>query len=171
MKIVLIGYMASGKSAVGRELSQFLGHPFLDLDDYIELKEGKSISAIFEEDGEIYFRTVEAKYLLELLSNEDDLVLSLGGGTPCYGNNIDVILEKSTSYYLKTSIQTIHSRLTNEKSKRPLVASISEDGLQEFIAKHLFERRSFYERAKFQVTTDNLSISEVVSELVKNQSI
>ena len=171
MKIVLIGYMASGKSAVGRELSQILAYPFLDLDDYIELKEGKSISAIFADDGEIYFRAIEANYLLELLSNEDDLVLSLGGGTPCYGSNIDVILEKSISYYLKTSIQTIHSRLMHEKSKRPLVASISKDGLQEFIARHLFERRSFYERANYQVTTDNLTITEVVSQLVENQSI
>lgn len=171
MKIVLIGYMASGKSAVGRFLSQNLEYSFMDLDDYIEKKEGKSISSIFEENGEIYFRKIEGEYLQELLDLEEDLILSLGGGTPCYGNNMKKILENSTSYYLKTSIATIHARLVNEKSKRPLVASISADGLQEFIAKHLFERRSFYEQANFIVTTDKRSIEEVVDEITKNQSI
>lgn len=162
MKIVLIGYMASGKSAVGLKLSNKYNLPFVDLDDYIEKKEKKTISTIFKEKGEIYFRLKEAECLEELLTSNENLVLSLGGGTPCYGNNMDVIIKNSISYYLKTSIKTIHSRLISEKNKRPLVANIKEENLSEFIAKHLFERSIFYQRSNKTITTDQRTIDEVV---------
>ncbi len=162
MKIVLIGYMASGKSAVGLKLSNKYNLPFVDLDAYIEKKEKKTISTIFKEKGEIYFRLKEAEYLEELLTSNENLVLSLGGGTPCYGNNMDVIIKNSISYYLKTSINTIHSRLISEKNKRPLVANIKEENLSEFIAKHLFERSIFYQRSNKTITTDQHTIDEVV---------
>jgi len=162
MKIVLIGYMASGKSAVGLKLSYKYNLLFVDLDDYIEKKEKKTISTIFKEKGEIYFRLKEAEYLEELLTSNENLVLSLGGGTPCYGNNMDVIIKNSISYYLKTSINTIHSRLILEKNKRPLVANIKEENLSEFIAKHLFERSIFYQRSNKTITTDQHTIDEVV---------
>lgn len=160
--------MASGKSAVGHLLASKLNVPFIDLDAYIESKEKKSITTIFEEKGEIYFRLKETTYLTKLLQNDESFVLSLGGGTPCYGNNMNIILENSTSYYLKTSIDTIYNRIVAEKSKRPLVASITDDKLKEFIAKHLFERAFFYNKSNKMVNTDKLTIEEVVNEINKN---
>lgn len=168
MKMVLIGYMASGKSAVGRELSSRLNMNFIDLDDYIETNENERIADIFEKKGEIYFRQKETYYLSKLLEEERESIISLGGGTPCYGENMKVILEKSESIYLQTSIASIYNRLKNEKTKRPLVANIGDDKLKEFIAKHLFERRFFYEQANKIVTTDNRSIEEVVNKILKH---
>lgn len=162
MKIVLIGYMASGKSRVGKVLAIKKGLEFKDLDDYIEAKEKKSISQIFKDSGEVYFRNKETECLKELLEGEGDFILSLGGGTPCYGSNMEIVLKNSTSFYLKTSIATIYSRLINEQSKRPLVAEIEGDDLKEFIAKHLFERAPFYEQASKIVSTDERSVDEVV---------
>lgn len=166
MKIVLIGYMASGKSTVGKELSSKLCIPFIDLDNYIEEGEGKSVSKIFEENGEIYFRKKEHEYLKQLLDSEDNFVLSLGGGTPCYAGNMDLVLNSdATSIYLKASLKTLYNRLQNQKESRPLVASISDEKLSEFIAKHLFERRFFYEKANFNLTIDDKKVSEIVAEL------
>lgn len=164
MKIVLVGYMASGKSAVGVALSNKLNLSFIDLDDYIEEKEQKPIPRIFEEKGEIYFRKVEADCLKELLLDTENFILSLGGGTPCYGNNMELVIEHSESFYLRTSIPTIYNRLLNEKSKRPLIAEIPNEKLQEFIGKHLFERRFFYEQATNIIVTDNKSINEIADE-------
>lgn len=161
--------MASGKSAVGEQLANHLKMDFIDLDDYIEEKECKTISEIFESKGEIYFRIKETECLSELLSESDNLVLSLGGGTPCYGNNMDIILDQSNSVYLRTSIGTIYNRLQGETIKRPLVASIKDEKLKEFIAKHLFERNIFYEKANFTISTDEYSIEEIVTRILENQ--
>ena len=147
MKIVLLGYMASGKSAVGRCLAEKLDLQFVDLDDFIEEGEQMSISKIFSEKGEIYFRKKEGEYLEILLKKEKNLLISSGGGTPCYGNNLNLINNKAISIYLNASIQTIFERLKNETSQRPLVSTIGTDNLKEYIAKHLFERRDFYEKS------------------------
>ncbi|OIQ36065.1 MAG: shikimate kinase [Bacteroidetes bacterium MedPE-SWsnd-G1] len=167
MKIVLIGYMASGKSAVGVELAKELNLKFIDLDNYIEQKEQKTIAEIFKDNGEIYFRKIESDCLNELLAEKNDVVLSLGGGTPCYGNNMDAIINNSKSIYLRTGIVTICSRLLNETNKRPLVSEISTEKLPEFIAKHLFERRFFYEKSNHVIDTDNKSIEELVEVVLK----
>ena len=156
MKIVLIGYMGSGKSTVARELARELDLPFTDLDDYITASEKLSIKEIFETKGEIYFRLQESKYLKQLLA----------GGTPCYGDNMEVIKEASRSFYLKAGIKTICQRLRNEKAQRPLIASLDEEQLNEFVAKHLFERRNFYEQAGVIISVDNKSVTELVHELL-----
>lgn len=168
MKIVLLGYMASGKSAVGKALSKKLNMDFIDLDAYIETKESASISEIFASKGEIYFRKVEGLYLNELLDTADNFILSLGGGTPCYGSNMQQILSKSESYYLKASINTIFERLKNETSERPLVATIGTEKLPEYIAKHLFERAPFYEQASKIIPVDTKDIAEIVLEIKAN---
>ncbi|UTD14357.1 shikimate kinase [Tenacibaculum mesophilum] len=169
MKIVLLGYMASGKSTVGRVLAEKMQIPFIDLDEYIEEKEGKTVSEIFENNGEIYFRKQEHVYLKKLLEKQNKFILSLGGGTPCYAGNMDVLLSVNDvkSVYLKTNITTIVDRLTNEKSKRPLVARLNKDELSEFVAKHLFERSYFYNKATYKLIVDNKSIHETVEELEK----
>ncbi len=167
MKIVLLGYMASGKSTIGKILAEKMQISFIDLDAYIEEKEKMSVSDVFKEKGEIYFRKQEHVYLKELLDKKEDFVLSLGGGTPCYAGNMNVLLsyDDVTSIYLKTSIQTIMERLVNEKSQRPLVARLNEDELAEFIAKHLFERSYYYNQATHKLVVDNKDVDETVEDL------
>jgi len=167
MKIVLLGYMASGKSAIGVVLANKLGVQFTDLDCFIEEKEQLSIAEIFELKGEIYFRKVEGEYLQELLELEEDYIISLGGGTPCYGNNIKLIENNSKSFYLNASIETIYSRLKNETSQRPLVATIGKENLKEYIAKHLFERNPFYEKANYTIFVNEKTILEITNELLE----
>ena len=165
MKIVLLGYMASGKSTIGREISKKLYMNFIDLDAYISEQEKMSISEIFKLKGEIYFRRIENTYLKEILNSKEDFVLSLGGGTPCYANNMELIINsEAKSVYIKASINTLVTRLIGEKSKRPLVANLENEQITEFVAKHLFERRFFYEQATITLSTDNKSIEEIVTE-------
>lgn len=169
MIVVLLGYMASGKSTIGKILANNLGYRFVDLDIYIEEKENNSIPELFEQKGEIYFRKKESIYLKELMNNEDKLVLSLGGGTPCYANNMDDILHTKNviSIYLKATIPTLVSRLQNEQNSRPLITRLDpQEDLTEFIGKHLFERSAFYSRAHLVISTDNKTQREILEELI-----
>ena len=168
MKIVLMGYMASGKSSVGAVLAKTLGLDFIDLDRYIETKENQSIQAIFHSKGEIYFRKQESVFLKEILEKKNGFVLALGGGTPCYGTNNDIIAQAtSNTFYLKASIATLSIRLEQEKQTRPIVAQLNSEQLTEYIAKHLFERAPYYERAQHKLIIDNKSIDEIVLEIKK----
>jgi shikimate kinase len=166
MKIVLLGYMASGKSSIGKRLSKKLSLRFLDLDDYIIDQEKMSISKIFELKGEVYFRLIEHKYLKEILAKDEKIILALGGGTPCYGNNMEEInKDDAISIYLEGGTATMIERLIRKKAKRPLIASLGDDKIPEFVAKHLFERRAFYEQAKIKIKIDNKTKKEVALEL------
>tara|TARA_R110002049_G_scaffold38978_2_gene120394 strand:- start:50703 stop:51224 length:522 start_codon:yes stop_codon:yes gene_type:complete len=169
MILVLIGYMASGKSTIGRILAKNLDYGFIDLDDFIEEKEKIAVSDVFKTKGEIYFRKIESQYLKEILSEKNNIVLSLGGGTPCYYNNMDAILDTNNvkSVYLKASIKTLVARLKNEKNKRPLVAHLeTDDALSEFIGKHLFERGYFYNQAGVIVSTDDKTEKTIIEQLL-----
>ncbi len=168
MKIVLLGYMASGKTTIGKRLSKKLSLNFIDLDDYIIEKEKMSISDVFKNKGEVYFRLIENKYLKEILSENDNFLLSLGGGTPCYANNMEEINKENTiSIYLEGGTATMIERLIRKKAKRPLIASLGDDKIPEFVAKHLFERRPFYELAKMKVKIDKKTKKNVAKEIVK----
>src|SRR5690606_17073119 len=169
MNVILIGYMASGKSSVEKILAEKLKFGFIDLDDYIETKEQRTIKDIFKTKGEIHFRKLEAAYLKDILEHKDNVVLSLGGGTPCYGNNMEFILghKNTKSIYFKTGIPTLVERLKNEKSQRPLIAHIDTDAmLTEFIGKHLFERTPYYNLAEITITTDNKTKEAIVEEVL-----
>ena len=168
MKIVLIGYMASRKSTIGKILAKELNLSFIDLDHYISDREQMSISEIFTQKGEIYFRKIETKYLLEVLEKEQEFILSLGGGTPCYGNNMEIILNSdAASVYLKASIPTITERIRTGKRKRPLVAHLSNEELPEFIGKHLFERQFYYLQSNHSIAVDGKQKYEIVDDLLK----
>ncbi|MCK0131342.1 shikimate kinase [Flavobacteriaceae bacterium F08102] len=169
MKVVLVGYMGSGKSTIGQRLAKQLVLPFIDLDHYIEEKEGMSISSLFQEKGEIYFRKLETLCIAELLERKDDFVLALGGGTPCFGKNMELINAGASSFYLDGSLQHLHTRLSKpkRKNKRPLIKNIPQDQLKEFLAKHLFERRPFYEKATYQIRIDEKSKQELVEEIIQ----
>ena len=160
--------MASGKSLIGRQLAKNLSFTFIDLDHYIEEKEGKSIGEIFSEKGEIYFRKREHFYLKELLEGSEKFVLSLGGGTPCFSNNADLLFEKSDlkSFFLNVPISGLLQRLMQEKTQRPLISHIhSEEEMAEFIGKHLFERLPFYNQAEYKIDA-NQEPNKVVEDIV-----
>lgn len=165
MKIVLMGYMGSGKSTIAKELAKRINSTAIDLDDYITNNEKMSVSDLFSQKGEIYFRKKETMYLQKLLLNKEDLVIAVGGGTPCYGSNMLEILNKSSSFYLKASIKILAGRLEKEKESRPLIAGLPHEALEEFIAKHLFERRNFYEQANHIISIDGKSVEIIVEEI------
>ena len=167
MKIILLGYMGSGKTTIGIQLARKLFLNFTDLDDFIEEKEQQTIKEIFKQKGEIYFRKIEHKYLKQFINENESYVLSLGGGTPCYAGNLDLILKnkKSLSFYLRGSIPTLFKRLSENKFKRPLISDLSDDQLTEYIAKHLFERSLFYDKATHKISIDNKEIQEIVTEI------
>lgn len=168
MKIVLLGYMASGKSSIGKKLAKSMTMNFIDLDDYIIEHEKMSITDIFKNKGEVYFRLKEHEYLKEILVNSDDFILSLGGGTPCYANNMEEInKDEIISVYLNGSITEIVQRLLKKKAKRPLIASLEDDQIPEFVAKHLFERLFFYEQATMTIKIDNKTKNEVAIAIEK----
>ena len=137
MIIVLIGYMASGKTSIGKKLAEKLNYNFLDLDDFIEEKENMSVTDVFKEKGEIYFRKQESQYLNRLLKSKNNTILSVGGGTPCYSGNIDVILSAKTT-----------------------------EEMTAFIGKHLFERIQFYNQAEIKVSIDNKTKDDVVEDII-----
>lgn len=165
MIISLLGYMGSGKTHVSKNLSKKINFKLIDLDEEITKKNQKSIAEIFSERGEIYFRKQEKEILESILDLKENIVLSLGGGTPAYFENIKVINEKSVSIYLRASVSTLSSRLISEKNSRPLVAKINDEDLPEYIAKHLFERNFYYNQAKHIVNTDAKSPDEIVQEI------
>ena len=168
MNIVLMGYMGCGKSTVGRVLSKNLSMDYLDLDVFIEKKEGMKISEIFKQKGEIYFRKMEVECLGACLTTKKNTILSLGGGAPCFGNNIEVVTstEDTLSIYLKTSLEVLVERLMPERAKRPLIAHLeTREVLGDFIRKHIFERSFYYSQANAVVNTDEKSAQQIVKEI------
>jgi len=169
-KICLLGYMGSGKTTVAKLLA--LEIPFLlkDLDNLIEEESHLSIPEIFRQKGEIYFRRTESEVLKKVLKKPSKLILSLGGGTPCYANNMDMIINnpKTTSIYLKNSIETLVERLSIEKSQRPLISHLkTTELLSDFVRKHLFERSYYYNQSTIVISCDGLTPEDIVEEIKK----
>ena len=171
VKIVLVGYMAVGKSTVGKIVAEKLKIAFVDLDENIEKNENLSISEIFANHGEIYFRKIEHEILNDFLESNDDFILALGGGTPCYANNHVFLQNKDiSSFYLKMSVEVLVSRLKNEKEKRPIIANLSNEDLDEFVRKHLFDRNYYYLQSKHIISTENKSVKEISDEIIATYS-
>jgi shikimate kinase len=157
--------MGSGKSHVSKVLSKELQLKLIDLDHQISLKNKMTIPEIFQKRGEIYFRKQEKEILEEILATENHAVLSVGGGTPVYYNNMEVINQATESIFLLTSVNNLAERLLKQKQKRPLIAKINDEDLPEFIAKHLFERNAYYSQAKYTIATDGKEVPEIVKEI------
>ncbi len=169
MNIVLMGYMGSGKSLIGRSLSKVITFEYQDLDDYIVNQEKKSITEIFREKGELYFRKKETLYLNEILNTYNNSIISLGGGTPCFSGNLEIINNNKSakSVYLQTSLDELTKRLFVEKSKRPLISHISTpEDLKDFIRKHLFERSFYYNQSDYKVSTDQKDVDTINEEII-----
>lgn len=167
MIISLVGYMGSGKSHISKILSEKLDFKLIDLDREISRRSKLTIPEIFEKKGEIHFRKLEREILEEILATQENIVLSLGGGTPVYYNNMEIINHNSKSFFLRTSINTLIERISKQKEKRPLIANISDNALPEFIAKHLFERNQFYSKAQFNIGTDSKEPEQIMNEIIE----
>tara|TARA_R100000687_G_C6402891_1_gene142754 strand:- start:185 stop:676 length:492 start_codon:yes stop_codon:yes gene_type:complete len=158
--------MGSGKTTIGKLLANKLKISFLDLDEVIEQGLEDSISNIFNGKGEIFFRKKEHEYLTDVLSKKEKLILSTGGGTPCYSGNMETMLNLADHvFYLKVSIPGLVKRLLLEKEHRPLIKNIDNGELPEFIGKHLFERNNFYLKANHIIDCDDKDPETLVAEI------
>ena len=144
MQIILSGMPGSGKSTVGKQLAAGLRLPFFDLDDSIEQTAGCSISRIFEQSGEPYFRQLESDALRAHLQNQPEGILALGGGTPVFHDNIDRINAAGLHVFLDVSPALLFSRLRKDADHRPLVQHKSDDALRRYIADTRVARLPFY---------------------------
>lgn len=167
-KIILLGYMGSGKSTIAKSLSEKTQIKLFDLDKIIENRANLSIKTIFETKGEVYFRKLEHQIFKELMTSDEKLIISLGGGTPCYANNHEMLNGDSiASFYLKGSIDTLYERLLSIKENRPLIADQSEEDMKEYIAKHLFDRSFYYNQATYKISIDAKSVEDVVNDIMQ----
>ena len=165
MKIFLIGFMGSGKTHRGRQLSQKLNIPFFDLDEQIVNDENRSISDIFEQEGEEYFRLREKDVLHIITESHASFVMACGGGTPCYFNNIEYMNQSGTTVWLNTPIPVLFERLMKEKDKRPLVKELSGDQLRSFIVKKYSDRKIYYEQASIIIEEENLQLDQIIEKI------
>ena len=161
--------MGSGKSTIGQTLANELNLSFVDLDHAIEKEIGMSIRDFFEASGELKFRRLENDVLKKVILENSSMILSTGGGTPCYGNNLELMKSALNTkvFYLKASIKTLSERLVSEKATRPLIQAIGEEDLPEFIGKHLFERSNFYLQAHHMIDIDQKSVETIAKEIVE----
>lgn len=146
-KIFIIGYMFAGKTTYGRQLANKLLMPFIDLDKLVEQHCEKTIQEIFEEQGELYFRQQEHNLLIKLCEDDNPSVISCGGGTPCFYENLEIMKRYGKVIYLRTPLNTIISRAKKGRQNRPVLSGISDYELNNFITKHFNERESYYLQA------------------------
>lgn len=161
----MIGFMGSGKSHWGRLLSKRLELPYYDLDEEITKAENRSIPQIFHDDGEEYFRFKEKEMLEALVEDHEMFIISCGGGTPCFFNNIDFMKRSGTVVWLNTSIETLVQRLQREKQTRPLIKAISDKELRSYIIKKLQDRRLYYEQATVIVPEETIVTDTLIKAI------
>ncbi len=164
MRIFLIGYMGSGKSTLGKALAKNLKYRFVDLDKHIEKSYGKTISQIFETKGEQAFREIEKDYLHKTIDMENTII-STGGGTPCFFENMDWMNEKGITIYIKMTVDGLFNRLINGKEERPLLQKLDAEEMKEFIHNSLSKREPFYLKARHVIKGENVKPKQIISLL------
>lgn len=164
-RIIIIGYMGSGKTTVGHALSQELGLPFYDLDWYIETRMHRTVKQIFDEKGEEGFRKIEHNLLHEVAEFED-VIISCGGGTPCFFDNIDYINRQGETVYLKCTTDVLYKHLKMGKTVRPLLLNKTPDEVKTFIEAQLKQREPFYVKAKHIVDVSLMDNKEKIKTTV-----
>ena len=162
--IILIGYMCVGKTTVGRALAKELGCQFYDLDWYIEERFRKKVPVIFSEQGEEKFRDLERRMLHEVAEFEN-VVVSCGGGTPCFFDNMEYMNQTATTVYMNASVDTILEHLRISKGVRPLLTGKSEEELRTFVTEQLATREPFYAQAHYTVNVDVLNDHKRVNDV------
>ena len=166
IRIFLVGYMGAGKTTLGRALAKELGIQFVDLDSYIEGRLCKSISQIFSEKGEEEFREIERRMLHEA-GEFEDVIISTGGGTPCFFDNIDYMNNQGTTVFLDVPVERLFIRLSIARKKRPLIMNKSDEELRSFIIEQLAKREPHYSKAKQRFVADKLEDARQIESSVK----
>lgn len=167
MTIFLTGYMASGKTTLGRALAREAGMQFIDLDFYIEQRFRKKISEIFAERGEEGFRRMESAMLHEV-GEMEDVIVSCGGGTPCQGDNMEFMNSRGVTLWLEAPVSVIVRRLLVAVTRRPIVERYSAEELPGFVEKHLAERTPYYSKAQMRVDASDLESRPAIARTVKD---
>ena len=171
MIFFIIGYMGAGKSSVGREVARRTGIRFVDMDREVERMHGAAVAEIFAREGEGVFRKSERTVLEQLAGEQDDLIVSAGGGTPCQGDNIGLMNRAGKTIYLKMSPEKLVSRLRPGQARRPILAGMDTPQMLEFIREALPVREPYYQEASMIVDCDALgddSICRHITEYVKH---
>lgn len=175
-RIFLIGYMGCGKSTLGKRLARKLSLSFIDLDAHIQSNYRKTIAELFDEKGEEGFRRIEHQALLEVADFEDVLV-STGGGAPCFFDNMEVMNRAGVTVYIKAEPEELAARLRASKTVRPILSKKKPEELIPFIREHLAERERYYNKAQIIFPTDHMITKEeihltvdAIAERLKNRS-
>jgi shikimate kinase len=156
-RVYITGFMGCGKTTAGKKLAEALNYSFTDLDDEIERKEQRSVSEIFAISGEEYFRKAESEALRDLQIS-DNTVISTGGGTPCYGDNLSYMKETGILVYIKMTPLQLVNRLNDMSDKRPLLKGLKDSELTDYITEKLKAREHFYEQSTIVVDGMSLDI-------------
>ncbi|MBQ4622336.1 MAG: shikimate kinase [Bacteroidaceae bacterium] len=162
-RIILIGYMGAGKTTLGKILARSLNLEFIDLDWYIENRFHQSVSQLFATRGEEGFRKIEQNMLHEVAEFED-VVISTGGGTPCFFDNMEYMNQQGVTVYLKATPETLRTHLRMGKQKRPLIAQKNDEELDAFIRESLDKRESYYNQARLIFDTGLLDTGLRIQE-------
>ena len=154
-RIIILGYMGAGKTTVGKSLSRALGIPFYDLDWYIESRMRKTVSQIFAEKGEEGFRRIEYNMLHEVAEFEN-VIISCGGGTPCFFDNMDYLNSQGETIYLKATPEVLYKHLCLLKNKTP-------EEMQRFITEQLQQREPYYSKSRYTLDVNLLDTYEKIN--------
>ena len=170
MRVIIIGYMGAGKTTLGKALSKELGIPFYDLDWYIESRMRRTVEQIFAENGEEGFRKIEYNMLHEV-GEFEDVIISCGGGTPCFFDNMDYLNQQGETIYLKATPEVLLGHLKMGKVVRPLLKGKSQEEMKTFIEEQLEKREPFYNKARHTIDINLLDnyhkVQVSVAEIIR----
>ena len=167
MRVFLIGFMASGKSSAGKKLAKKTGLPFIDLDNYIEEKYNTTIRLLIYDKGMDEFRKIEKQSLETIINKNSNVLISTGGGTSCYFDNMKLMNDTGVTIYLEVDIPTLVDRLMHAKQDRPLIWGKSREDLTVYATELLGKRHNYYKQAKHTVNGKNLKTESLINILEK----
>lgn len=165
VRIIIVGYMGSGKTTIGKALSKATGITFYDLDWYIESRMHKTVKQLFDERGEEGFRQIERNMLHEVAEFEN-VIISCGGGTPCFFDNMDYMNQQGFTIYLKATPEVLYEHLRMGKTVRPLLLNKTADEMKAYIQEQLEYRKKFYEKAKHTFDVSLLDNHEAIKSTI-----
>lgn len=166
-RVFLIGFMGAGKTSIGKKLANSFGLPFLDVDSLLVEKHKMIINDFFQKYGEKAFREEETRVLKEIIATYSEAIIAVGGGLPCFNENMTLINKEGISIYLHRPAKELFARLRNKKEDRPLIKDLSDDELLTFIEDQLLEREQFYNQAHLKVGRDEQKLNLLKEMLQK----
>ena len=168
MKLFLVGYMGCGKSTIARKVAKLLDVVTVDTDTMVEQREGASVNDIFYYEGEEYFRAAERKVLEELIADDEDLIISTGGGLPTWSDNMELMNRSGATVWIDRSAEQTAKRLSpHGRQKRPKLRGLNDDELVEFMQRNMAERKCHYSKATHHVEVDPLGDAELCDKIVE----